>query len=316
MSRVVAILNPKAGGGRVKNRWAEYESAIRHKLPQLEVRWTERPWHATEITREVLRDGADLVLAVGGDGTVHEVINGFLENDHPIREGARLGYVPMGTGGDFQRSVNVPRDPVAVAACLQQGATALIDVGKVRFAGDAHSGPRERYFANLLSFGMGGDVSVAAKNNVFTGIDGQAAFLWATLKVFFRYDGKSVELGLDDQPLSPPVEITNVAVGNGQFHGGGMLPCPGASLTDGLLDVTTIERLSWLELIRDIRMLYSGAVYEHPKVSHQQVSKLIARSLDDARVEVDGEPAGSLPIEVSVIPRVIPLIRPIGGTLR
>ena len=141
---------------------------------------------------------------------------------------------------------------------------------------------------------MGGDVSVAAKNNVFTGIDGQAAFLWATLKVFFRYGGKSVELGLDGQPLSPPVEITNVAVGNGQFHGGGMLPCPGASLTDGLLDVTTIERRSWLELIRDIRMLYSGAVYEHPKVSHQQVSKLIARSLDDARVEVDGEPAAGI----------------------
>lgn len=316
MPRVVAILNPKAGGGKVKSRWPEYEAAIRQKLPQLEVRWTERPWHATDITRAALRDGADLILGVGGDGTVHEVVNGFLENDLPIREGSRLGYIPMGTGGDFQRTLKAPGDSVAVAAYLEQGATGLMDVGKVRFSGNAHDGPRERYFANLLSFGMGGDVSVAAKNNVFTGIDGQVAFLWATLKVFFRYGGKSVQLGFDGQPLNPLVDITNVAVGNGQFHGGGMLPCPGASLTDGLLDVTTIERLNWLELIRDIRMLYSGSVYEHPKVRHQQVRKLIAQSPDDTRVEVDGESAGSLPIEISVIPRVIPVIRPVGGSFR
>ena len=95
-----------------------------------------------------------------------------------------------------------------------------------------------------------------------------------------------------------------------------MLPCPGASLVDGLLDVTVIERLSWFELIRDIRVLYSGAVYDHPRVQHRQVARLIARSVDQTRVEVDGEPAGNLPIEVEVLPRIIPLVRPVGSPLR
>jgi diacylglycerol kinase (ATP) len=316
MSRVVAILNPKAGGGRVKHHWPEYETAIRARIPQLEVRWTERPWHAAEITREVLQSGADLVIGVGGDGTVHEVVNGFLKHDRPVREGARLGYVPMGTGGDFQRTVQVPQDPIAVAAYLEQGATASMDVGKIRFLGTGHTGISQRYFANLLSFGMGGDVSVAAKNNFLTNIDGQAAFLWATLKVFFSYSGKTVELQFDDQPIESRIKITNVAVGNGQYHGGGMLPCPGASLADGLLDVTTIERLNWFELIRDLRMLYSGAVFDHPKVQHRQASKLVARSADETRVEVDGEALGSLPIEIEILRQVIPIIRPVGHHLK
>lgn len=316
MAEVVAILNPKAGGGRVRRRWPAFEAAIRERIPQLQVHWTERPWHAAELTREVLLAGADLVLAVGGDGTVHEVVNGFLDNDMPVRSGARLGYIPMGTGGDFQRTVRVPQEPAAVAAYLTEGSTVPMDVGKVRFLGEAHEGVEQRYFANLLSFGMGGDVSVVAKNNALTEINGQAAFLWATLKVFFSYTGKTVHLEFDGEPSLPPLDITNVAVGNGQYHGGGMLPCPGASLVDGLLDVTVIERLSWFELIRDIRLLYSGAIYDHPRVQHRQIARLIARSVDQTRVEVDGEPAGSLPIEIEVFPRIIPVVCPTGSPLR
>jgi diacylglycerol kinase (ATP) len=316
MSEVVAILNPKAGGGRVRRRWPAFEAAIREWMPQLQTLWTERPWHAAELTREALLAGADLVLAIGGDGTVHEVVNGFLDNDMPVRTGARLGYIPMGTGGDFQRTIQVPQEPIAVAAYLAEGSTVAMDVGKVRFLGESHEGVEQRYFANLLSFGMGGDVSVVAKNNALTDINGQAAFLWATLKVSFSYPGKTVLLEFDAEPPLPPIDITNVAVGNGQYHGGGMLPCPGASLVDGLLDVTVIERLSWFELIRGFRTLYSGAIHNHQRVQHRKVARLIARSVDQTRVEVDGEAAGSLPIEIEVLPRIIPVVRPTGSPLR
>ena len=315
MAQAVAILNPKAAGGSVRRRWPQYEQAIRRRIPDLQVQWSERPWHAAELSRQALERGAELVIAVGGDGTLHEAVNGFLSNDAPLNPAARLGYVPMGTGGDFQRTLQAPVEPERTAAYLAEGRVAAIDVGKVRFLGPGDETVLQRYFINLLSFGMGGDVSVAAKTNILSKINGKGAFLWATLQVFFRYQGKLVDLVFDDGETLHGVDITNVAVGNGQYHGGGMHPCPGASLTGGLLDVTIIDHLSWFELLRDLPVLYSGAIYRHPKVQRRQTRKLVARSADIARAEVDGEAAGQLPLEVTVLPGVLPLLWPDGREL-
>jgi diacylglycerol kinase (ATP) len=106
-----------------------------------------------------------------------------------------------------------------------------------------------------------------------------------------------------------------VAVGNGQYHGGGMHPCPEALLASGLLDVTIIDHLSWLELLRDLPVLYSDTIYKHPKVHRRQVRQLVARSGDVARAEVDGEAAGELPLEIIVLPGVLRLLWPDGREL-
>lgn len=310
MPGAVAILNPKAAGGKVRRRWPAFEAAIRERIPDLQVRWTERPWHAAEITKEVLLAGTDLVIAAGGDGTVHEVVNGFFENDAPVRPGARLAYVPMGTGADFQRTVQAPSNPTEVAAYLAAGHSKAIDVGLVRFLDSQGREIRRRYFANLLSFGMGGDVSIAAKETLICKLDGKAAFLWGTLKVFLRYRGKRVRLVLDDGETLEGLDITNVAVGNGEYHGGGMHPCPRASLVDGMLEVTIIDRLTTWELLRDISTLYSDDIYKHPKVRHRRTRGLKAYSPDETRAEVDGEAAGSLPLEIRVLPGALPLMRP------
>jgi diacylglycerol kinase (ATP) len=193
---------------------------------------------------------------------------------------------------------------------LAEGRVVAIDAGHVRFLGANDETLSQRYFVNLLSFGMGGDVSLAGKNNLFTRVNGKAAFLWATLQVFFRYPGKSVDLELDGEETMRGADITNVAVGNGQYHGGGMHPCPQASLTSGLLDVTIVDRLSWFELLRDLPVLYSDDIYKHPKVHGRKVRRLAARSSDVVRAEVDGEAAGALPLEITVLPGVLPLLWP------
>lgn len=315
MADAVAILNPQAAGGSVRRRWPEYEAAIRRRIPHLEVRWSERPWHAAELTQQALEQGAELIIAVGGDGTLHEAVNGFLADGEARNARARLGYVPMGTGGDFQRTLQAPTDPELTAAYLAEGRVAAIDVGHVRFLGSQDETVSQRYFINLLSFGMGGDVSVEAKSNILSKINGKGAFLWATLQVFFRYPGKSVDLVFDDGEILHGVAITNVAVGNGQYHGGGMHPCPQASLTSGTLDVTIIDHLSWYELLRDLPVLYSDAIYQHPKVHQRRVRKLVARSPHVTHAEVDGEPAGALPLEINVLPAVLPLLWPGGREL-
>ncbi len=306
MGRAVAIVNPKAAGGRTLRAWPRFESAIRTSLDGLETLQTGRPEHAVELTRQALRQGAELVVAVGGDGTANEVVNGFFDAGAPINSQARFGFVPVGTGGDLQRTLRLPHDPDGAARALAAGRSQLLDVIRMRLRA-ADGSPLERICVNLTSFGMGGEVSVYAKSCFLTRVNGKAAFLWATLATALRYRGKRVRLFLDDAQAPRELNITNVALGNGKFHGGGMLPCPLAEMDDGLIDVTTIERLNMFELIRDLRMLYSGAVYDHPKTARRQVRRMRAESDEDVRIEVDGEALGMLPLEAEIQPRALRL---------
>ena len=251
-------------------------------------------------------DGSELVVAVGGDGTINEAANGFLSNDEPINPTARLGIIPMGTGGDFQRTLRLPSDFEQAVDVIAGGNVLPIDVGVAHFTGPDHR-PAERYFVNLTSFGMGGAVSVRAKN-FLTPLGGKIAFLYATLAVFLTYSAKRVRLTLDGVPLPDELSITNVAIGNGRYHGGGMHPCPEALLDDGLLDVTTIDHLNMFELIRDLPVLYSDDIYKHPKVNHHRAKTVLAESSETTLIELDGEAVGSLPLEARILPRRLPLL--------
>ena len=305
--KAVAILNPKAAGGRTARRWPGIAALLQQRIGVVEECRTERAGHATEITRRALCEGCNLIISIGGDGTLNEVVNGFLNSeDRPINPNARLGLIPIGTGGDFQRTVAIPSEPAKAVEILVSGKPLKLDLGKARFTGhDAE--PVTRYFINLLSFGMGGDVSVRAKN-LLSPLSGQLAFFYATFVVFFRYGGKTVRLTLDGVPQPEAFTITNVAIGNGCYHGGGMHPCPRAVLDDGLLEVTAIDRLNMFELVRDIKTLYSDDVYSHPKVRHFRAKHIRAESDEITRIEVDGESLGRLPLEVEILPGRIPFL--------
>jgi YegS/Rv2252/BmrU family lipid kinase len=303
----VAILNPRAAGGKAARLWPEIKLALERQLGvPVEARVTQHPNHASSLSREVLQQGCDLLIAIGGDGTVNEIANGFLLNDEPVNATARLGFIPFGTGGDLQRTLGIPLDPLKATQVVATGTPLTIDIGKARLVG--HDGePVERYFVNLLSFGMGGDVSVRAKN-FLSPLGGKIAFLYATFAVFMTYRGKHVRLTLDGETLPEEFLITNIAVGNGCYHGGGMRPCPRAVLTDGLLEITTIDRLTTYEFIRDLPILYSDNIYQHAKVRHYRASRIRAESPETTRIEVDGEALGRLPLEISLLPRKLPVL--------
>jgi diacylglycerol kinase (ATP) len=304
--RVAAIANPRAAGGRAGKLWPSIEHRLRARLGDVTVRLTDSAGHATSIARELLEDGFEVIIAVGGDGTVSEVANGFLRDDQPVNREARLGILPIGTGSDLQRSLGIPSDVGEAIEIVARGKPLAIDVGKVLLAG-TEGRKLQRYFVNLASFGMGGAVAAGAKNTL-TVLGGNAGFLWATFKTMATYHGRQVELEIDDSGMSLPFFITNVAVGNGGYHGGGMHACPKAILNDGQLEITVIEYLKPLEVLRDIRVLYSGNLYRHPKVHHLRAQRLFARSEEPAWVEVDGEPLGCLPLAIEVLPQRLPII--------
>ena len=302
----VVILNPRAGGGRASKYWPRIARILADKLGRVEPCYTKHPGHATHLVRRALLDGSDLIIVVGGDGTINEAANGFLSGDESINPAARLGIIPVGTGGDFQRTIQIPSDFEKAVDIIAGGVAMPIDVGVAHLNGpDGHA--VERYFVNLTSFGMGGAVSARAKN-FLSPLGGRIAFLYATLAVFLTYEAKTVRLTLDGERLPDELLITNVAIGNGRYHGGGMHPCPLAVLDDGWLEVTTIGHLNMFELVRDLPVLYSDDIYKHPKVSHYRAKTVLAESSETTRIELDGEAVGSLPLEVRILPRTLPVL--------
>ena len=184
----VVILNPQAAGGRASKRWPRIAAVLADKLGPVEPRFTEHPGHATQLVRQALMAGRHLIIAVGGDGTINEAANGFLSGGEPVNPDASLGIIPIGTGGDFQRSVRIPSDIEEAVETIAGGAARTIDVGAARMQG--HDGqPVERCFVNLTSFGMGGEVCVRSRN-ILSPLGGKTAFLYATFAVFLTYRAK------------------------------------------------------------------------------------------------------------------------------
>ena len=299
--RTAVIVNPRSAGGKTGRQWAGIAEKLRARLGPLEVRFTERPGHGTSLAREVVEQGFERIIAAGGDGTVSEIANGMVDGD------AVLGILPLGTGGDFRRTLGVPKGLEAAIEALAGAVARRIDLGKVGFRGwDGIY--QTRYFINLVSFGMGGEVASRAKNRL-TPLGGTTAFLWATLVSFFVFERKRVRLQVDGE-AGRMWEIYNIAVGNGRFHGGGMQACPTADLADGVLEVTVIEYLRRWEAIRDLPVLYSDDVYKHPKVSHLRGKLVVGESEEEVRIEVDGEPLGTLPLEITVVPGALTVLAP------
>ncbi len=306
--KTAVIANPRAAKGRTGKRLAHVEWRLAERLGGLEIRFTDREGHAIELTRELLHQGADRIIGVGGDGTFHEIANGFIANDRPVRPGACLGLIPMGTGGDLRRTLRLPSNLDGMIDALLAAEPLEIDVGRITYT--THAGATaSRYFINMTSFGMGGDVAVKSKN-FLSPLGGKTAFFYATLRSFLSYRSKPVEIVLDDDGNSRRYTVLNVAIGNGQYHGGGMHVCPDASMTDGRLNVTVIEHLGMLTMMRDQAYLYDGRIYDYAKVRHFDAKRIRATSEENVLIEVDGEALGRLPVEVSIVPKAMHILGP------
>ena len=298
------ILNPRAGSGKAKRRWAGLRPVLEEQLGPVDAKFTERPGHATQLAREALRNGADLVVATGGDGTLSEVVNGYFSDGHAINPNAALALVPLGTGGDFRRSANLPTSPTDAVQAIATSVPRRIDACRVQLQ-SPDGAPVERYCINLASFGIGGDVAVAGKNSFLTPYSGKAAFLWATAVSFLRFRPKPVRMAFDGNPPGDPIGVMEVMIGNGGYTGGGMLPCPLAKLDSGYLEITVVKEVSLFQFLRAVPILYSGRIHDHPECEHYRVRKIAATSEQSMLAEVDGEAVGGLPLTAEVLPGAV-----------
>src|SRR5690554_2301656 len=232
--RTFVIANPTAGAGQVKEDWPLLERLLRANLPEMDFAFTEGPAHATLLAREALRTGWEMIVAIGGDGTLNEVANGFYERPDPatcyqlddegwvrrldvglkpVNPDAVLGLVPLGTGGDFRRSVGLMAGAPEAIERLRGRETRALDLGQVGFL-DSRDNIATRYFLNIASGGISGLVDAMA-NGTWKGLGGRATFALATARAFARWKNIDVEVRLDDTSEFQ-ARVLNLAVANGE----------------------------------------------------------------------------------------------------
>lgn len=298
------VVNPFSANGSTGKRWGELAAIIARTLSDFGVEFTKAPMDAVGITRRALESGYECVVAVGGDGTINEVVNGFFREGRVINPKAALGVLPRGTGGDFRRTFEWSTDFETAVKRLKTPDTRPFDVGLLEYT--AHDGStQQRYFANICSFGVSGVVDQQV-NTTSKALGGKVSFILASAKALALYSDKTVEFSLDGgAPTRMP--ITTVAVANGQYFGGGMKVAPTADVSDGIFDVTVWSGYGFGDFVFKSAGLYSGSHVNYRGTSTHRCTSFSATSDSEVLIDCDGEQPGRLPCRMTLLPSAIRL---------
>jgi diacylglycerol kinase (ATP) len=296
------IVNPESNKGRTRRRWAEIKEALKVFLKEFKYEFTEKPSQAIDISRAAIREGSELIVGVGGDGTINEIANGFFDGKTIINPKTVMGIVPSGTGCDFIRSLNIPSNLKKAMQVITQAPTPTIDIGIASFL--SQKGPEEhRYFLNVADFGFGGEV--LERMNKIRAKRKAASYLKSTLATFFQYKNKRIKIFVDGEEI-PQGEYLIGAISNGRIFGKGMRIAPHARLDDELFDIILVRGMKVWEFLRNVWKIYAGSHLSHPKISFirgQKIEAIPEDPYENILIEIDGEQVGKLPATFEIVPR-------------
>lgn len=281
------ILNPTAGRGKAGRSWDTVAKLLREAGLDFDLAITTGAGHAMELARQARRSGHQRVVAVGGDGTVQEIVQGLVEASGDAVAGT-LGIIPIGSGNDFAKMVDLPPDPVEAVRRLASGQVRDVDVGRLG----------SRIFTNGI--GVGFDALVAVESRKISRLTGLPLYLLAVLRtLLLTYRTPAVRIALDDQTISQ--EITMIAIANGRCYGGGFWVAPQAQVQDGLLDVVTARGLGRLAILRLLPHVIKGTHLDKEPVRSYRSRRVIVESEEPLPMHADGElwpPARQIDIEL------------------
>ncbi|MGC4115456.1 MAG: diacylglycerol kinase family lipid kinase [Myxococcales bacterium] len=301
------VVNPKSGNGTTGRHFDEIAREVRAAIGEFGHAFTERPGHAVELARRAAEEGAQCVVAVGGDGTTNEVVNGLLdEMGSLVRPGVALGVVPRGTGGDFRKTFGWGASLPEAAWRLRGESVKAIDAGRITFTG--HDGAtRSRYFVNIASAGVSGLVDHEV-NRASKALGGKVSFAIGSLKALWRYRDVAMKVSFDGGP-ERTAPSTLVAVANGQYFGGGMWIAPKAIPDDGLFDVTSWSGVKLSDFVFNSKAIYDGSHVDLPNTRCERAKTVRIEAEGGAEVllDVDGEQPGRLPATLELLPLALRL---------
>jgi YegS/Rv2252/BmrU family lipid kinase len=300
MKQAKVIVNPVAGAYSTRRKWPHISTRLRDIGLSFDHEYTEGVGHATEIARAAANEGYQNIVAVGGDGTVHEVANGILSSNSTE---IPLGVISTGTGSDFIRSVGLPRNYNSACSCLISQRRLVIDVGVVEYQCKGQT--LRRFFVNAA--GVGFDASVVETTERFPKyLGGTIPYLTGLIRTLFGYRNKSVVLRVGNKVEA--IRVLSVVISNGSYFGGGMHVAPEAKLNDNLLDVVVLGDVDKFDLLKSLPMLYKGTHGKHPKVSMRKASTITVESAERVLVHADGELLGTCPASFWLMPAALSIV--------
>jgi YegS/Rv2252/BmrU family lipid kinase len=292
--KIKFIINPEAYRGKAKNKISQIERFVKESDFDYSIDVTQRPKHATDLAKKAANNGFETVVAVGGDGTTHEVVNGIVGSN------ISLGIIPIGAGNDFSNCLGIPKKDIKRSIeIIRTGKKKKIDLGKLD----------DEYFMGFA--GTGFDtmiVDLSSKQRNLLKLLGSFFYIYGFYNVLIRFKPIPFKIITKDSVIEKKAVI--IVVGNSWLAGGGMKLVPDAKLDDGLFDVCIVEETSKFELFKVFPRVFSGTHITHPAVEIFRTDFLRIESDRKMSVQADGEILRSLPVNFELIPKALDVIVP------
>jgi len=301
----LAIVNPVSGGNKEQSKSREIVNHLVSKGLTVEVKLTHDRGSAIQIASEGIEAGFRNIAVIGGDGTLNETVNGIFHQQKVKTTDVKIAMFSLGTGNDFIRTLQIPKNYKAATEVLLQGKTKTIDAGLVRYhlAGK----PQARYFINVL--GMAFDGAVTESANSTKGAIGKLTYLKSVVATLFKYEPTKIKVVVDGKQAADEL-IYCINIGNCKYSGGGMRMVPHALPDDGLFDITLLRPLPNLKALRSLYRLFNGSIYKLEETTHLHGKKIEVFSEPPICAEAEGEYLGDSPFEVELIPAAINIVVP------
>jgi diacylglycerol kinase (ATP) len=291
-------VNPISGAGKTAKRWSHIKQFLTKSGLKFEHDITEAPGHAIELAKSAVSKGYELIVSVGGDGTINEVVNGIYASGS--LKDVNLGIIGSGTGGDYIRTLGVPQDCLQACERLLHPKRISVDLGVVEHAVNGEK--KKRLFVNFAGLGFDAEI-VRATTTRFKKFGSVPAYLMGLLSTLITYRNREITLKLDGK--TETMKICTVVMSNGKYGGGSMFLAPDAKLNDGLFDVVIIGDVSKPDLLWSLPRVYKGTHLTHPKISIRRGSEIEIQSLIPMTLQADGELLGEAPARLSIMPNAL-----------
>jgi len=300
------VVNPAAGSGKAEREWSGIARALVEEDLSFSVSFTQKTGEATTLVRKAIEEGYRKIIAVGGDGTNHEAVNGILEQSVVDSKEILYALFPIGTGNDWARTYNIPRNHKAWLEMLKKQKTTLQDIGWLQYHREGV--PKKRYFANVVGLAYDAFVVKEMMGMKSSILPGKILYLYMVLRCLFRYQLLKARVRYDDQNVTDFFYTINAGICS--YSGGGMQLVPHAIPDDGKLALTLAGQLSKLSILLNSYRFYNASIGEHSKVKTSQTTTVRIEALGDAPllVEADGEFLGETPVEIGLIEKALQVL--------
>jgi diacylglycerol kinase (ATP) len=301
VARMRVIVNPAAGAGKTIKKWPQIMGFMKSLGLDFVHDITEAPGHAIELAKSAVKKGCEMVVSVGGDGTIHEIVNGLYEAGGGAN--VAVGIVNTGTGADYIRTIGVPRRYKEACQCLLSSGRRTVDLGVVEYTKGGHR--KKRLFVNFAGIGFDAEV-VKATTEKFKALGNMPSYLMGLFSTLMSYQNRDISILVDGE--SGQRRICTVLLNNGRYAGGGMLPAPNADPGDGFFDLVIIDDITKPDLLMSLPRVYRGTHLTHPKVTLMRAREVEIWPTQTSAVQADGELLGEAPVRFSILPAALNVV--------